>query len=234
MSYVSCVKATSLVAAGVVLAAAPLFAAPDRADGGERAGIVGDYLESRTSDVYTGPCFANSEVNLDGQEAVLAWRVRRGAWQGVGLDGLTVVAAVKADVTLGDPYEGKPSARSVIVVDDRATPEQRQSLVDFARAMGGELLEDVVGVRSAPIEAEFDADSQFAHVRAGDLVEARTRPLGHGDRICGNETVFYPPLTRVRHAAPAYTLANAYRGREFDSTWSAPLERSSFVAEFAR
>ena len=38
--------------------------------------IVGDYIEARTSDVYVGPCFANSEMNLTGQEAVLAWRVR--------------------------------------------------------------------------------------------------------------------------------------------------------------
>ena len=26
--------------------------------------ISGDYLEVRTGDVYTGPCFANAEVNL--------------------------------------------------------------------------------------------------------------------------------------------------------------------------
>jgi hypothetical protein len=232
MSYVSCVKLKpGVVVAAVALAAAPLVASADQ---GGSAGIVGDYLESRTADVYTGPCFANSEVNLDGDEAVLAWRVRRGEWRGVDLAGLTVVAAVKARVTLGDPYEGKPSARAVIVVDERATPAQREGLVELARTMGGELLDDVVEVRSAPIEAQLDAASQYAHVRAGDLVEAATRPLGHADHICGNETVFYPPLTPVRHAAAAYTLANAYRGAAFDATWSAPSERSSFVAEFAR
>src|SRR6185295_18406939 len=36
--------------------------------------ISGDYLEARTSDIYTGSCFANSEVNLAGKEAVFAWR----------------------------------------------------------------------------------------------------------------------------------------------------------------
>ena len=28
--------------------------------------IYGNYVEARTADVYTGPCFANSEVGLDG------------------------------------------------------------------------------------------------------------------------------------------------------------------------
>ena len=36
------------------------------------AGIRGDYVEVRSADVYTGPCFANGEVGLVGDEAILA------------------------------------------------------------------------------------------------------------------------------------------------------------------
>ena len=32
--------------------------------------IRGDYLETRSADVYTGQCFANGEVNLVGDEGV--------------------------------------------------------------------------------------------------------------------------------------------------------------------
>ena len=32
------------------------------------AALKGDYLEARSADVYTGPCFAMSEVGLTGQE----------------------------------------------------------------------------------------------------------------------------------------------------------------------
>src|SRR5947208_3945428 len=67
--------------------------------------IRGDYLETRSADVYTGQCFANGEVNLVGNEAILAWRVQSGSWDGVPLEGLTVAAAVRAKGTLGDPYE---------------------------------------------------------------------------------------------------------------------------------
>jgi len=223
-------------ATAVVCAALGTVSWAGEADPVVTPGIAGDYLEARTSDVYTGPCFANGEVNLDGEEAVMAWRVRSGGWQGVDLAGLSVVAAVKARSTLGDPFAEPYQARSVIVVDERATPEQRESLVRFAREMGGEMLADVLSVRSAPIEARFDEGPGRASVRAGDLIEARTRPLGHADHLCGNESVYYPPLSSVAtdDATPAFTLANSFRGAEFDSTWSAPDKRSAFVGTFAR
>src|SRR5689334_18055751 len=68
------------------------------------ASISGDYVESRSADVYVAQCFANGEAGLVGDQAMLAWHIRQGSWQGQKLDGLTVVAAVKAKSTLGDPY----------------------------------------------------------------------------------------------------------------------------------
>src|SRR6476660_7163097 len=100
--------------------------------------ISGDYIESRSADVYTGQCFANGEVNLVGNEAILAWRVTDGAWDGVSLPGLTVAAAVKANGTLGDPYENPYPAQAVILVDDQADSKQQAALVAFAKHMGGE------------------------------------------------------------------------------------------------
>ncbi len=197
-------------------------------------GIRGDYLEIRTSDVYTGPCFANAEVNLTGREAVIAWKVREGSWQGVNLTGLTVVAVVKAKSTLGDPYANPYPARSVIIVDAKAEPQQEKALVDFARSAGGELLADVVKVRKATIETDFSGEEGYASVKAGEIVDLKTRALNEKDHLCGNEIVYYPPLTEVSNAIPAYTLAHAFRGDELNSTWSCPLKRSAFIAEFAR
>ena len=39
-------------------------------------GIRGDYVEARTADVFTGPCFSNAEVFIYGNHAVLAWKGR--------------------------------------------------------------------------------------------------------------------------------------------------------------
>src|SRR4051812_4067368 len=87
--------------------------------------IRGDYVESRSADVYTGQCFANGEVNLVGNEAIMAWHVQSGSWNGVSLDGLTVAAAIRASATLGDPYADPDPIQSVLIVDDQASVQQR-------------------------------------------------------------------------------------------------------------
>lgn len=207
------------------------------------AAIAGDYLEARTSDVYTGSCFANGEVNLAGREAVVAWKVREGSWNGVRVDGLAVVAAVRAAATLGDPFANPYPAQALVVVDERASTEQRDALVGFAKSMAGDLLSHVVAVESAPIELRIGEETAghaehaaggAAALKAGDLIELRTRSLNHGDHLCGNEEVYYAPLTEVQGAVPAVTLAHAFRGEGLGMTWSSPNKRSAFVARFSR
>ena len=58
--------------------------------------VNGQYIEARTADVYVGACFANSEVGNVGELAVMGWRIARGSFNGVTLDGLSVVGAIKA------------------------------------------------------------------------------------------------------------------------------------------
>src|SRR5207302_2873524 len=118
-----------------LLLAGALFALPTCTRAGQPAGhLSGEYIESRTADVYTGPCFANSEVNLTGQEAVLAWHVEKGTWGAVNLDGLSVAAIVRASATLGDPFSNPLPAKAVMIVDERANAAQREALVSFAQA----------------------------------------------------------------------------------------------------
>src|SRR6266702_7652515 len=116
----------------------------------------GEYIEARTADVYTGPCFANSEAGLVGEFAVFGWKIDKGSWQGVSLDGLSVVGAVKASSTLGDVFHTAYPVKSVLIVDEKATPEQRLALRSFAKKMGGDLLQDVVRVDYKPIALYFE------------------------------------------------------------------------------
>src|SRR5438477_12257598 len=134
--------------------------------------ITGDYLESRSADVYVAQCFANSEVNLTGDQALLAWHVRNGSWDGQRLDGLTVIAAVKANATIGDPYASPYPAKSVMLVDEQATEAQREALVSFAEHMGGKLVSSVVRVIPTTIEMNVLRDHEHhgqAVLRAGTL-----------------------------------------------------------------
>src|SRR3984957_7173369 len=109
------------------------------------ADIHGQYVEARTADVYTGPCFANSEVELTGNLAVLGWKIEKGTWQGVSPEGLSVIGVVHSDNTLGDfMHPDVVNPRAVIIVDERATLEQRIALGQFAKQMGGDLLTNLV------------------------------------------------------------------------------------------
>lgn len=199
------------------------------------ASLYGDYIEARTADVYTGPCFANGEVGQTGDLAVLGWRVSQGTWDGVKLDGLSVVGVLRASWTLGDISRTVYPVKSVLIVDDRANVEQRLALKSFAQRMGGDLLQDVVRVYYQPIELTF-ADNNLhsgqATLTAGSLAKIVTRSLNNGDHMCGNEETFYPPLTNVEHAMPVYTLADAFTGQGLGATWSRPFQRSSFVGTF--
>lgn len=199
------------------------------------AAIKGDYIEVRSADVYTGPCFANSEVGLTGNEAILAWRVKEGNWKGINLDGLGVVAVLKAQATLGDPYHTPYPAKSVLLVDQRATSEQRQALEEFARSSAGRLLDHIVRVEAAPIEFEIGQGEHHGSARlvAGTIASVETRSLCSGDDICGNEVVYYPPLVRVAHAMPAFTVHDTFRGQGLNVVWNHVGKRSAFIATFA-
>jgi hypothetical protein len=199
--------------------------------------IYGDYVEARTADVYTGPCFANAEVGLTGQLAVLGWKVTKGEWNGVSLDGLSVVGVVRANSTLGDLEHTSYPVKAVLIVDSRANAEQRLALQSFAKRMSGDLLQDVVKVSYEPINLAFandDIHSMKATLTAGNLAKIQTRAMSEGDHICRNEEVWYQPLSKVSHAMPAYAVAHNFQGDGLGTTWSSPDKRSAFVGSFVQ
>src|SRR5581483_10883295 len=127
-----------LLPALLVFAAAPSIGAPPAAE------IRGQYVEARTCDVYTGACFANADTGLTGKNAVLAWKVESGAVGQTRLDGLGVVAVVAAKDTLG--LQQSAPGKAVLIVDEKATPEQRAALVVFVKAQAGDVVNDVIAV----------------------------------------------------------------------------------------
>lgn len=198
--------------------------------------ISGDYLESRTCDVYTGPCFANAEVGLAGSRAIMAWSIEKGRHNGVDLSGLKVVVALQAANTLafggGMAIDPQP-IKSVILVDEKASADQRAALASFAQQRGGKVTGTVVRVAAAPIDMTVDHITMAARLEAGREVTLATRKINDGDRCCTNEEVFYPPLAAVENSEPAYTLSGGFNGRGLGSRWDNAKSRSSFLATFA-
>jgi hypothetical protein len=192
-------------------------------------GITGQYIEARTCDVYTGPCFANADTGLTGKHAVMAWKIDRGA----KLDGLGVVAVVAARETLG--LQQSLPGKAVLIVDERATSTQRDALIAFAKEQGGDLLANVIDVKSAAID--FDVcdckQNSCARLKVGDLVKVETRclDLDH-DKGCGNESNFYPPLAKGVKARAAVAVENTFKGKAFGETWTDAERRGAYVGAF--
>lgn len=203
----------------------------------EAAQIRGEYLEARTCDVYTGPCFANAEMDLSGKEAVLAWKVDSGSWTGVDLDGLGVAMILNAQNTLGNDGIFAMKAgriRSVVVVDQRASAAQKKALVAFVKDSTKHLTNEIVSVQSAQISLENDHINGVGRFSAGQLARIETRALRYDDCVCTNEVVYYQPLTKVKDFSPAYSKTVSFQGEGLNNRWTTHGIRSAFLATFRR
>lgn len=215
------------ITAFVGLAAAPLLAG-SRPPGA----VTGDYVEARTAEVFTGGCIMGSQAETMGKQAVLAWRVDRGTLDGTVLDGLAVVAALAGDRNLGIREmggEGPTSVRAAIVVDHRATPEQRAALVTLVRRATAGLVDQVVDVRPAAIR--FARTATGYEVAAGDAGLAVVTEVEHGAG-CGAMQWFHP-LSAGTDAAVGMTRAQTYQGPALGIRWRQVDKKSAFFGTFA-
>src|SRR5947199_10518865 len=63
----------------------------------EKPGVQGDYVEVRTASVFAGACHFNGEVVTTGRDALMAWNVTSGSWNGVNLNGVRAIAIVNSE-----------------------------------------------------------------------------------------------------------------------------------------
>jgi hypothetical protein len=196
--------------------------------------VTGTYLESRTCQVYTGPCFANAEMALSGKDAFMAWNIESGKKNNVDLSGLSVVMVLSGNETLGFRGVDDPQhLKSAVIVDSKASAQQREALVAFAKEHSGRAGKEVVRVDAAPITMSLDSAELRGELKAGDAVKLTTRKAKPGDCICSNEVQFYPPLATIDRFAAGVAVEAEYSGKALGTTWSMPESRSAYMGEFS-
>jgi len=205
-----------------------LVTVPLAAGGGT---VVGSYVEARTAEVFTGGCVMASEAETMGKEALLAWKVDRGSFNGVSLDGLSVVAAVSGDKNLGIVEIGgeKATAKSSVFVDDRANPAQRLALVAMANELSSGIMGTIVGVTPAPIQ--FSDEHDTIHVAAGPAALQVTKHVDH-DPTCG-AMLWFHPLASINDATVGVADEHSFKGSGLGTKWSDPNKRSAFFGSFS-
>ena len=185
------------------LAVSPLLA-------GGKGSVTGAYVEARTAEVFTGGCIMNSEAETMGKQAVLAWKVDRGSFNGIAIDGLSVVAALSGDRESRHAGNGRRQAVGPIGVVRRRARERRaaaRARRDGQRAVERHRRDDrASGAR---------ADSVHRHgseieVTAGQVTLDVNKHLTH-EPTCGAMQWFHP-LAQVDDAAIGVAAQHLFTG----------------------
>ena len=193
--------------------------------------LVGAYVEARTAEVFTGGCVMGSEAETMGKEALLAWKVEHGSFNGVALDGLSVVAAVAGDKNLGIVEIGgeKAISKSSVFVDEHANPAQRIALVAMANELSSGIMGKIVAVTPAPIQ--FSDAHDAIQVAAGPAALQVSKHVDH-DPTCGAQLWFHP-LASLNDATVGVAEEHSFMGSGLGTKWSDPNKRSAFFGTFS-
>ena len=127
------------------------------------------------------PCEFARTPTFGDCDAILAWRVRKGAYGDIALDGLNVLGLIYFQ---GNIWAGNTKASFAMFLDARASDVQRDALETvFSGKAGGwpgqfaQLIAEVRGVEVAPIEIEIDGDLATWRATIAGKAEARAEAL---------------------------------------------------------
>lgn len=181
--------------------------------------LEGTYLESCNCEAIC-PCIVFSPPTKGECKVLVAWNIDRGQDGAVKLDGLNVVMLAHAP---GNMQDG--NWRAALYVDQRATEEQKGSLIKiFGGQAGGHpaalapLISEMVGVKSAKID--FVKDGKKYRLAIPDVANTELEPVaGPGG---GEVTVSGHPFA-VSPGVPA-VVARSTRSRVKDHGWDWTLD----------
>jgi hypothetical protein len=162
--------------------------------------VKGQLLEVCTCKILC-PCWVGEDPDYGTCDGVLAWHYDEGEVNGVDVAGRTfvILTHIPGNILKGD-------WRIVAYVDDGATDEQRNALLDmWTGKLGGPvadlaaLVGEVLGVEQVPIT--FDVASGKGTLKIGDAVEAELAPY---KGATGKETTLHDTIFTTIPGSPAY------------------------------
>jgi hypothetical protein len=190
--------------------------------------VTGDYVESRSANVYVGACHREGELQTAGRNAVLAWSIREGEHNGVSLKGVAAVAVLAADRNL---EFADAKRRSVLYVSDAATPAQQEALVALLKERAGKALGEVIAVKTAPVT--FDASGDTFRVHAVGAAHMKIRK-STGELCCKQPYELWgKPMVAVKDAKAGYCLGVDYKDAGLLQAWSATDQNNAYFGQFS-
>jgi hypothetical protein len=147
------------------------------------------------------PCWVGGDPDNGTCDGILAWHIDRGVIDGVDVSGRTFAGLVHIP---GNILKG--NWRMVAIVDDEATPEQQEALLNvWTGKLGGpvadlaQLVGEVVGVERVPVT--FEVEGGQGRIRIGTLGNAVLAPLMGAT---GKPTTLHDSVFTTIPGSPAY------------------------------
>jgi hypothetical protein len=157
--------------------------------------LEGQLLETCTCNTLC-PCWAGEDPDGGKCDGAFGWHVKNGTIDGVDVSGLTFsfIAHIPGNILQGN-------WKIVVFMDERATPEQEEALLNvWTGKLGGpvadlaQLVGEVLEVRRAPVTFEVDdvEAGDKGYFSIGEVVEAEMGPFtgATGKPLSMHDTAF--------------------------------------------
>jgi hypothetical protein len=164
--------------------------------------LEGQLLEVCTCNILC-PCWVGEDPDGGTCDGVLSWHVEKGSVNGTDVSGRTFTILTHIP---GNILEG--NWRIVAYVDDGATDEQQQALLDvWTGKLGGpmadlaQLVGEVLAVEKAPVTFQVEGKGIAGRFAIGSAIEAELEPF---TGATGEPTALYDTIFTTIPGSPAY------------------------------
>jgi hypothetical protein len=180
----------------------------------ERRGRMAYQLEGRLLEVCTCkilcPCWVGEDPDGPTCDSINSWHIDKGVVNGVDVSGLTLATLnhIPGNVLV------KKSWRVVVFVDDKASPQQQEALLNvFTGKLGGpladlaQLVGEVLAVERASIT--FKVEGGKGTIQIGQIAKAELAPF---QGATGKSTTLHDTAFSTIPGSPAYvSKASTYQ-----------------------
>jgi hypothetical protein len=188
--------------------------------------LEGSLLEVCTCNILC-PCWVGEDPDGGKCDGLLAWHVDSGTINGTDVSGRTL--ALLAHIP-GNVLEG--NWRVVVYVDDGASDEQQQAMLDvWTGKLGGpvadlaQLVGEVMAVERAPIL--FHVEGVRGTIKIGDTVEAQMAPF---QGATGESTALHDSIFTTIPGSPAFVgKAALYKAHDKEHGFDIDLQDHNAV-----
>ena len=191
--------------------------------------LEGQLLEVCTCNILC-PCWVGEDPDGGTCDGVLSWHVKKGTVNGMDVSGHTITILTHIP---GNILEG--NWKVVVYVDDDASEEQQQALLDvWTGKLGGpvadlaQLVGEVMAVERVPVQFLVEGKGVAGRLVIGKAIEAELEPF---TGATGEPTALYDTIFTTIPGSPAFAgKASMYKANVPEHGFEIDLEGHNAVS----